>query len=105
MDAAFAPYQQLYPSKFQLFSPTATAAGATDSSQATADETDAYIRSLLTQLPSARVQSVLHQLQEHLNGIVQSTTATATQPKASAGDDGDENNKIAVLIYSFSEVN
>ena len=95
MDSTFAPYQHLYPSKFHLLSPSVM------SSEATTEETSAHIRSLLQQSPSCRVKGVLRHLQEHVikwNPTTQQQTTPSTE-------DGEGSNKIAVMIYSFSEVN
>jgi hypothetical protein len=75
-------------------SPTATISSENDNTN---------IRNMLQQTPSTRVQQVLQQLQLRLAEIhaanKQVHTSSATKSDSENGD------KVAVMIYSFSEVN
>jgi hypothetical protein len=55
--------------------------------------------------PAERVQQVLLQLQKTLAHIDSSATVTSAKGVAATSKDGSENcDKIAVMLYSFSEV-
>lgn len=101
MDSAFAPYQLMYPARFRLLSPTTLTVSAEDGPVA-----DDIIRNLLLKTHSVRLQDVLHRLQTNLSHIDNATTITLTTPATpSSSKDASENcDKIAVMLYSFSEV-